>query len=154
MHMRAVKSRRKTPQPQRPQTQAELASHTPLHQVCVVDYVKKEGIGVVVHDLTEAFPEDLFQQLDACRTALASVTNNAVFDVAAWCQEAVRRARTGLAAGAEAPNNKRLSMAVQTRVSTRPTLPWDDLITHFNEVNADRVSGQHGVFSGRHSFAT
>ena len=52
-------------------------------EVCVVDFVRKEKIGVIVRSLTEPFPPDLFSQLEDCRRHIAGVSNNAVFDVRA-----------------------------------------------------------------------
>ena len=131
----------------------EHNERTMAQEVCVVDFIRSEGIGVVVHSLTDAFPPDLFEQLEGCRRALASVSNNAVFDVSACCQEAVRRARTGLAAEPEAPRVARLSVDCRTRMARRPSLAWADIVTHFNDANADAVSGRNNSFSGRYSFA-
>ena len=141
----------------------------------MVEYIRSEGIGVVVDSLAADYPEDLFAQLDACRDALTKVRhhprtpsvggcaplplstslltvvcpppllqvrNHAVFEVAAACQEAVRRARTGLAAAPEEPAAS-TSDALQSRVSTLESLPWDQIVTHLTAVNEDTVSGRH-----------
>ena len=51
---------------------AAAGCHPLAGQVCVVDYVRDEGIGVVVDSLVEPFPEDLFQQ--ACPLPLYCCT--------------------------------------------------------------------------------
>jgi hypothetical protein len=123
-------------------------------QVCVVEYVEKAKIGVVVNSLTAPFPPDLFEQLVACKTALAGVANHAVFDVASFCQRQVRSAKTGLAVDAaevdvatHADETRRMS----TRVSLSTSMPWADIVTHLHDVNADCVSSRHGSFSGAHA---
>ena len=96
-------------------------------------------------------------QLEACRSALDGFVkhdkNRAVFDVSAHCQEAVRHARIGLAARPEAvtSGNRRRSIDLQARVMRRPSLPWDKIVTHFNDANSDAVSGRHHSFSGQHT---
>jgi hypothetical protein len=124
----------------------EHNDRTLAQEVCVVDYVKAEGIGVVVHSLTEAYPEDLFEQLERCRGALSSIQNNAVFDVSAFCQEQAQRANTGLAV------NPSQASQLQTRITRQESLPWSTIVTALNDVNADTVSGRYNSFSGAHTF--
>ena len=129
----------------------EHNERTMEQEACVVDFIKSEGIGVVVSSLTKPFPPDLFERLEQCRQALASLHNTAVFDVSAVCQKAVRQARTGLAVEREAGTS---ATEVESRVMRRPSLPWSSIVTHLGDVNEDVVSGRYNSFSGRHSFAT
>lgn len=102
-------------------------------EVCVVDFVRKEKIGVIVRSLTEPFPPDLFSQLEDCRRHIAGVSNNAVFDVSAFCEEAVRLMGTGAGAVPATPEKiPPLSSACKTRVERLPSPEWGALVTNIN----------------------
>ena len=52
-------------------------------EVCVIKYMRRMGIGVVLDSLEGPYPVDLFEKLNRCRRTLRKYRNEAVFDVCA-----------------------------------------------------------------------